>query len=176
MNDGIQRLLPRHNALLRLVLDGTNTHAEMARILDYTPQQVSNVINSPVFQMELSRRRKDQEVVHNDALRDGTTLAKQNLSRLALAATEKMEQVLCTTLDPKIQLDAADKILKYALPKDGPKGNTTNNIIALDSSKLDTLRLVLRESGYSSELSKPVVSNEVPTPQMNLFPEQEFAQ
>src|SRR4051812_3472524 len=106
MND-IQRLLPRHYGLLRLVLAGTSSHSQMAEMLGYTPEGLRNVIKSPLFQDELARRRSISVRQDNETIRDGLTQSRDLINKTSVAAVETIERVMATSPDPKIQLDAA---------------------------------------------------------------------
>lgn len=152
---GIQRLLPRHHGILRLVLAGSHSRAQIAEMIGYTPENVSLVIDSPLFQMELARRRKDIEQSETIAIRDGLTQARDLLNQNAVAAVETMEGLL-TADDPSLRLNAADKILKYAFPKgDEMKGASVTTVVALNDEKLERLRSVLAECGFSTDASRP---------------------
>lgn len=154
--NSIQRLLPRHYGLLRLVITGAHTMEQMAQMMGYTPEGLRNVVKSPLFQDELARRRAVVERSENVAIADGLTMAQDLLKKTAVAAVEKMEEVMATSADHKIQLDAADKILKYAFPKDVIKGgNAQTTVVVLDSAKLDRLREALNEAGLSTEKAPP---------------------
>jgi hypothetical protein len=52
----LQRLLPRHFKIIELALDG-NDRQTIAQVLEISPQTVSNVLNTPLVQDELSKRR-----------------------------------------------------------------------------------------------------------------------
>jgi hypothetical protein len=144
-----ERLLPRHFGLVRLVLSGTYSNDQMASMLGYTTANIARVIKMPAFQDELARRRKAQNNVENVAIRDGLTAARDLLNQTSLAAVEKMEQVMATSGDPKLQLDAADKILKYAFPKGDERGSGNSaTVVVMSDAKLDRLRQVLSECGF----------------------------
>ncbi len=146
---GIQRLLPRHHGILRLVLAGTFSRGQIAEMIGYTPENVSLVIDSPLFQMELARRRKDLERTETVAIRDGLTQARDLLNQTSLAAVEKLEEAL-TGPDMKLGVDAADKILKHAFPKSQDlRGAQVTQVVALSDEKLSRLREVLSECGFT---------------------------
>jgi DNA-binding MarR family transcriptional regulator len=158
VSNGIQRLLPRHHGILRLVLAGTHSRKEIAEMLGYTPENVSLVIDSPLFQMELSRRRADLERTETIAVRDGLTQARDLLNQNAVAAVETLERAMAEG-DLKIGIDAADKILKYAFPKSQDlRGGQTTQVVALSEEKLSRLREALSECGFVSEQIKTVES------------------
>jgi hypothetical protein len=140
---------------MRLVLSGTMNQTQMASSLGYTPENVRLVINSPLFQDELARRRATLEKVEDHAIRDGITLAKDLLSQTAVAAVETMEKVMLTSRDQKVQLDAADKILKYAFPKDTNTGGPQAIVVALSDKKMEQLRSILSECGITSSDNPP---------------------
>jgi hypothetical protein len=160
MGNAIQRLLPRHYGLLRLCLAGTYSNSQMASMLGYTPEGLRNVTDSPLFQDELARRRKDLERTEAVAVRDGLTHARDLLNQTSVAAVEKMEEIMATAGDQKIQLDAADKILKYAIGKGDQKQEVQRQIVVLSEDKLIALRAVMEECGFTSTDNGPTVKVE----------------
>lgn len=160
----IQRLLPRHFGLLKLVLSGVYSNGDMARMLGYTPENIRLVINSPLFQDELARRRRETELTENLAVRDGLTQARDLLNQTAYAAVEKLEDVMVGAVDPKLQMDAADKILKYAFPRgeEARGASVTANVVVLSAEKLEGLRAILNEIGVTSTDNppKPVIAEQ----------------
>lgn len=154
VSSGIQRLLPRHHGLLRLVLTGNFSRSQMATTLGYTPENISLIIDSPLFQMELARRRKDQERTENIAVRDSITMARDLLNKVALPAVETMERVMAFGMgdNDKLQLDAADKILKYAFPRNAETrgASLVQQVVVLSDDKLRRLSEALSESGLTS--------------------------
>jgi hypothetical protein len=122
----------------------------MASMLGYTPEGIRNVIDSPLFQDELARRRKALETSEAVAVRDGLTQARDLLNQTSVAAVEKLEEVMATSGDQKIQLDAADKILKYAIGKGDQQQEVQRQVVVLSEEKLIALRAVLDECGFTS--------------------------
>lgn len=168
MGNSIQRLLPRHHGLLRLCLTGMYSNSQMASMLGYTPEGIRNVIDSPLFQDELARRRKALETTEATAVRDGITQARDLLNQTAVSAVEKMEEVMATSGDQKIQLDAADKILKYAIGKGDQQQEIQRQVVVLSEEKLLALRAVMDECGFtvtdagSKKVESTVVEAQVP--------------
>ncbi len=62
----LKKLLPRHYRILELCLDGKN-RKDIAEEVGLTPRAVTNVTNSPVFQNEFARRRKERNKKHDEA-------------------------------------------------------------------------------------------------------------
>ncbi len=56
----LKKLLPRHYRILELCLDGKN-RKDIAREVGLTPRAITNITNSPIFQFEYARRRKERQ-------------------------------------------------------------------------------------------------------------------
>lgn len=154
INVGIQRLLPRHYGILRLVLSGLYNFADIGRMTGYTAASIRVVVDSPLFQMELARRRQDIERAETGAVRDGLTQARDLLTSTALGAVETLEQGLLGGVS-KDRLLAADKILKYALPQNDKNVSQASTVVVLSDKGLDRLRQVLSEVGITRSEGEP---------------------
>lgn len=97
----------RHQAMIRLKAAGL-TNIEIAEILKVTPQNVSDVLNSPLVQDRLSELQGD--------LDNNLIEAHKNLERLAINATEHCRKILqdevesSQTLKTKVALEVLDRI------------------------------------------------------------------
>ncbi len=95
MEQLVQKLNPRHFRILDLYLEGRPL-AEIARMLEMTPQAVTIVTNSPIFKHELSLRRAQIEAVHTENvafsrdLKDRDTPALEALRAGALQAAQRL--------------------------------------------------------------------------------------
>ncbi len=154
LTTGIQRLLPRHHGLLRLVLSGAYNRNQMAAMLGYTPENITLIVESPLFQLELARRRKELERTENVAVRDSLTQARDLLNKIAYPAVETLEQAIMGGSGMnKTQIDAADKILKYAFPKSAEQlgSSLVQQVVVLSDEKLRRLSEALSESGLVTD-------------------------
>lgn len=92
-------LRPHHRAMARSILTGA-TNADLARIYDFTPGQITRIVNSPLFQAELARLEAQAEYE--------TTSIHQDLQVLSHRAIE----ILSGELDREPQSVADRKIKK----------------------------------------------------------------
>lgn len=115
---------PVHEAFADYMLVNPGcTLRDMASYFKYSVSWICQVINSDMFQAYFAKRRQGIVV----------SIAEDLPSRLAAAAhlaTERVIDVLTTSSDPEILIDAFDKVLHrhgYAPNAKGMQGTTTNN-------------------------------------------------
>lgn len=147
----VSRMLPRHFTILDMCLSGQN-NALIAQSLDMTPQAISLIINSPIFQTELARRRKDIEKQTNQELANMPTRAKQLLEENSYMAAQ-VHVDLCNPInDPKIRQVSASVILDRVMG-DG-KNQSHNAVVMIGNDALEILRQALAESnGHQVKVS-----------------------
>lgn len=98
---GIQRLQGHHLRMVELRLSGLK-NVEIAKVMKMSPENVSLVLSSPLFQDELAKRREQRNrikdeiagVQENDAnriLADAESTAAQTMSDLLQSQDEKMK-------------------------------------------------------------------------------------
>jgi hypothetical protein len=140
----LQRLLPRHFAIVDLALAGHSVK-DIAMAMDCTPQSVSIVMKSPNFQNELSRRRETKNKLIDSELASVPSRAKQKLDSLSLAAAENLEETLTSALDPKLRFQAAESILDRVLG--GSKDQAQRPVVMLSQGDINLILLAAKESG-----------------------------
>ena len=136
----IARMLPRHFKMLELAIEGYGAK-EIAQALDCTPQSVSLVMRSPLFQSEIARRRDMREKVQDDVAASTVVEARAKLDSLAVEAVDVQGKLL-NSEDDGVALRASDSILKRVLDThDGVEG-----AVNLSVESLQILQLSVRES------------------------------
>lgn len=141
----IQRLLPHHFQILDMVVAGHEAKT-IAQALDKSVGSVNSVIRSPLFQLELTKRRAANSEVTIGGL-DRSAHMNKAMSLLE-AAGEKAANTLTDLLedkDPSIQLRSANSILDRVFHKTGDERNVVVNITA---ENLQLLQVALKESSY----------------------------
>lgn len=118
----------------------------------YSVSWICTVINSDMFKAYFNQRRRGIEV----------TIAQDLPSRLQAAAalaTERVIDIIETSGDQELVLDAFDKILHragFAPNSKGAQGptvnNTQNNVFYLEKGQLDAARQLLVEAHKPKEL------------------------
>lgn len=148
----IKRLLPRHYAILDLVLLGHGPK-EIAEVLGITPQSAGMVINAPLFQDELARRRVVQNGQTDQVAFDAKIRAKQLLGQLSVRAVEVHEELLESS-DESVRQRSASKILDEVFRSDDTPGNAPGSARAVVMSReaLELLVCAMKESGLGSPL------------------------
>lgn len=136
----LEKLLPRHYAILELCLAGMDKKA-IAEKLEITPQTVYNVTNSPLFQDELARRKKSVEAKQDSLLASTPARAKAVLDQNAVRAAERLSQ-LVQSADEGIAHRSSVAILDKVLGSDQSKIRP----ITINVEQLENLQVALLES------------------------------
>lgn len=146
-NYHIQRLLPRHYRILELRLAGLSNKA-IAATVGCTPQSVSIVIRSPMFQAEYNRKLSTQTEgavaaeVDAFASRARSTL-QQNAERAAQTQVELLDSE-----DDSVKLRSSSSILDRVLGKvEGSQASDGPSIkVEIQTKDAQLLILALNES------------------------------
>lgn len=152
----LQRLMPRHYEIINLSLAGYGPK-EIAQALEMTPQAITLITKSAIFQHEISRRRANQEEKVDDQLASVPALAKQILENASVEAAMVHVENLGSTND-KTRHSAAEAILTRSAVGESKDAQTTPNVtISVESMNL--IVLALKES---EEARKPRVVELLP--------------
>ena len=116
MSSQLQRLLPRHQRVIDLCLEGLSG-VEMAKRMGMTPVGISFIVNSPIFQTELSRRRDNMSKSHDHAVGVEVIKAKRVLEGAAVEAAEKHVGLLGCDDDAIAQRSASEILNRVGLTK-----------------------------------------------------------
>lgn len=140
----IKRMLPRHFNVLQLILAG-HSYVTVAKTLGLSEKAVSLIVQSPVFQGELSRARKEQTTTEKLGQDVDAHLGKARsvLEQAVTKAAETQVQLL-SAMDPAIALRASEKILDRVLGETKKGASVAVNITA---ENIALLNLALKESG-----------------------------
>ena len=151
----IQRLLPRHYRILDLVLSGQYTVKAIAQQMDMSPQAVSLIINSPVFQHQLARRRREIEKQRDESLSIALAEAQEELKRAAPQAA-RVHAELLEDEDPRVRQSSANAILdRVGLGKQQIQQGQVS-ITVLDENALRLLGEALKESRGDAKVLEDV--------------------
>ncbi len=141
----IERLLPRHHAILELCLAGNGTR-EIAQAMDMSPQAISLITNAPIFQHELSKRREGRVKLADEAAALVPMRAKQALENASLdAANTQIELMQKTNPDNKLRAAMATEILDRTLGS-GKDANGNSPVIILNQGDILIMQQALNES------------------------------
>ena len=146
----VKRMLPRHFKILELSLGGM-TSAAIARSLDITPSNVSQVISSQKYQDELARRRGERNLDLDTANTSSIVKAQEAAAELSMKAV-KVHGALMDSDDDRIKLSAAKGILDRTFSpvgggRDGGGGGNVTTVIAADNILI--LKTAIEESSPS---------------------------
>jgi len=110
--------------------------------MEMSPVGIGLIINSPLFQDELSRRRKTRENQHDDVL-VSTAIDAQNTLQKAANLAAQTQVGLLSSEDPRVQLQAASAVLDRVLEK---KSSGSQGVLVLGVDALKLLEEALSES------------------------------
>ena len=140
----VQRMLPRHFQILDMVMAGHNNEV-IATTVDLHRDTIGYITRSPLFQAELTRRRKEdntEEILGMD--RDAIVgKARSILEQSVEAAAEKHVELL-ETEDPSLQMRAASQILDRVFGKAEEK--SVRPVVSLTAENVQLLVLAMKES------------------------------
>lgn len=147
MSYQITKLNQRHQQIIRLMLLGTQNNAAIARLTGYSPASLGLIVNSPLFQAELVRRRTDLQEIENEEIVSGMGIARTTLENAAAHAVAKLDDLAHHATDESVQLRAADAIMKQAFGVNSNNAPQAGQVLVFDMSKLAFLRQVANEAG-----------------------------
>ncbi len=159
---GIQRILPRHFAIIDLAVAGHDNKA-IAETLGCSTSQVGLILRSPVAQMEIARRRKSSTETEILGLDRSAVMGK------ARSILEQATESAATTLEnellndkPEVRLKAANSILDRAFGNgaDSRRGVVMN----ISSENIALINLALKESEY---VPRKLTAHEAPADSSN---------
>ena len=111
-----EKLMPRHRALMRLMVTGTPVGQAGAE-LDYTQGRLSIIVNSPLFKDEMAKMQAeyDKKFLEKVAEKEADKAASDPVNKILSAAKEKAAKTYVGALDDEkggVRLTAADAILQ----------------------------------------------------------------
>lgn len=137
----LQRLNPAHFQIVDLCLQGYGPK-EISQVVGMTPQAVSLITKSPVFQQELSRRRETMEKTVNSEIASTISNARLKLEANAEKAIDKVTDLMEKAEDERVQLTAARDILDRVF---GDASAPKPQIMILDAEALENLKRTFQE-------------------------------
>jgi len=148
MQHELQRLLPRHYEVMRLCLLGYMAK-DIALTLNLSPVGVGLIINSPLFQDELARRR-DSKIKKEDDIE--TITAIDILEKAAPTAAQKHIDLLSSKSERVAQASANTILDKVLQTKQGDR-----TIIQIDNAVVNLLHVTIQElkdAGFTENVPK----------------------
>jgi len=127
---------------------------------------IGQIVNSPLFQDSLARRRAEQVRVHKDAELLGVSRAKTLLDESAVDSVNILRRLQVESQDETVKLRAANSILDKALGSDAQSARPASGagVVLITTDKLLLLQQVLDEDRDDPEVEPEVVvvSNSLP--------------
>lgn len=134
----LERLMPRHFAILDLVLLG-KTNQEIAQIQGLTKNYVASIVNSPTFQHELALRKTQQTDSRIESKEKIDKSVSEFLQSRAMAAAKSLSSGL-KDANPTIRLKSAIELLdRSGYPKQTIVQQTNTNVVVMDKETLDRI-------------------------------------
>lgn len=143
----VARLLPRHFKILELTLAGHDPDV-IAKIVECSRRSIGMIQMSPIFQAEISRRRK--EAKESDVLGEDRKALLGKARSILEQATEQAAEVQRELLqedNPSVRLQASNSILDRVFGKAGDtKGSSP--MVNISADQVQLLVLAIKESSY----------------------------
>jgi len=138
----LKRLLSRHYKIIDLILEG-KSRKEIAEICNITPAGAGNVMNAPLVQEEIARRRLSMNKAHDEAVAVSVSQARDLLETAAVDAAQTHISLLEDD-DSRVRQASATAILdRVGLGRvDQNKGV---DVQVLNVEQLQVLNLALEE-------------------------------
>ncbi len=135
----LQRLAGRHQKILDLHLDG-RTNLQISQLMKITPQSVGNIINSPIAQGEISRRRDSyQKAKEEQSVRVETNAL--DILNVASNDAARTQVELLDSLKPEVRQRSAMDILDRTGICRKTRVDTNSQEIHINLSADDLLRI-----------------------------------
>ena len=151
----LERLSQVHLKMVELALAGMSTK-DIAEVCDRTPQSISMILRSPLFQEELSKRRSAQVQKIDQTVGSTVAAARSRIEGAADRAAE-VEISLLNSVDDSVKRQSAQYILDKAL---GTSKEPTGATIIIQGDNLNLQNVALAESDHM----KGKVINAIPSP------------
>ncbi len=134
--------MPRHFAIIELCLAGEN-YKNISQATGLTPQAVSNICNSPLFQDAIAKRRAEQ---HADVDEEKATCLQNARDLLENNATKAVQVHvdLLASAEPRTAQRSANAILDRVFTK-GP-GVASGAPVVLNAESILLLQVAMVES------------------------------
>lgn len=136
-----KRLSTRHLEMIKHRLVGMS-NVDIAKSLGITPKTVSLIVNSPLFQGELARRRQQLEQREDSIIVGGVVKAREILDK----ASAKAAQSTVDDLDaekPELRRSAAKDILDRTI---GSKAEGRKGVgVVIDAQALDLVKETFKQ-------------------------------
>jgi hypothetical protein len=145
VSNEIQRMMPRHFRILELCLEGLPIKA-VAEEVGMTPQGVSLIVKSPLFQEELQRRRGERDGGNDSLAALSIDRARRLMEEKAFDAANTHVKLLESN-DERVAQKSASAILDRVFGKHDDRGVS----VVIEAESVQLLQLALMESkGHSN--------------------------
>ena len=142
----IDRMLPRHHEILKLALMGLS-HKVIAERMGMTPVGIGLVVNSPIFQDNLARRRESIERKSDEGLATSLATARDVLNNAAEDAAKVHVAMMMDDKEDRVRQFSANSILdRVGLAKAERQGGGGDTNITIDGNAVVMLQLALEEA------------------------------
>ena len=128
----IRNLLPRHNQIVDLILEGSMNYKQIAATVGVTPATVRNILGSPTIQHELAVRREHRNEIRDEMETREKVNEVESARRILNASVPDAATKLVNLMnlgEDKIARMAANDILdRGGMPRVAKTDNTNRNM------------------------------------------------
>lgn len=140
----LQRLQAQHLQIAELFLGGQTVSA-IAHEIGLLPNSVSRIIQAPMFQDYVARRRREQQVKVDDAIAVAQGEIRRDLVKAGTTAVKTLDTLMVTG-SQGIQLKAASEVLKMAFELEGSGKALGPSAVPMSQVNIAILQSALKES------------------------------
>lgn len=138
----IQRMQSRHHLMVDYHLTGMSNR-EIAEALEVTPENVGAVMNSPIVQGEIARRRNNQTQLQTQKQVNTVVRAREMVEENAARAVQKHIDLMDSAKAESLQLKAAENLLRFVYGEEKKGGPQT--VVVIHANDVNFLKQVLAE-------------------------------
>jgi hypothetical protein len=144
MGHQLERLNAAHLHIVELCLKG-HTISQIAQLLDRSAVGVGLIVNSPLFQDELARRRSQKNKTNDETGSADLAEAERVLNQASVDAAKTLKQQLSLT-DEKVRQTSAIAILQQTFNRQKVQTNSgVTGVVVMSPAGLELLQRALSE-------------------------------
>lgn len=140
----VQRLLPRHHRIIDLHLQGLSAK-DIAQETGLKKRQVLNIINSPVFQSQLSLRRSKIEDQVEETILKAQDDVLETLKKNTLSAVNRLVEISGSDNEAVARQAANDILDRGGYPKTSRQENDVSQTLILEDKQAQVIAEALKE-------------------------------
>lgn len=136
--------------MIQASLEG-KSQVEMAQTFGISPLAVCGIVNSPLFQDEVARRRKEKQKVDNEQNGLAVLRSREKLDQASELAADTLAELTRSAKSETVKMQSAKSILDLVYGKDEKRQQNSGQTIVMNIENLQFLQQVLDEDRELSQ-------------------------